>query len=510
MKIKTTILLLFIQNLYLHAQQKGVEKSLNLAPIEARINQAINEKKIPSMVIAVAKDGVIIYEKAFGYADAGKKIEATIHTSYQLASTSKSFTATAIMILHEGGVINIDSPVTKYVPELILNKANSNFTTPTVRQVLNHTSGLGTYFDIGYADENYAFDDFESGWKRYGTIFINPGEVCEYSNLGYGLLDRVIADVSGKTYSSYMSAELFKPLQLADTYVAGPVHGAHIQASKYNADGSELPEVINNTAGAGNIYTSVHDLVSFGMFHLSGKNEGKAILSDSLIRLMHNYKDSNTLYSIFKDTFYGLGWYVQPDDGNSPVIWHEGGMPGASSMLKLFPAEGTVVAVITNTYNYSFCREITDEITKVVLPDRKTLPLNETEAYKNYISDSTFTGNWDGNIVVEGKQIPASLSINEKEIVLTYEDLTMKSFLTENEPIPHKTVLLYAMVNKNYFIGTTTGMLPATHLRKEFSHLLILKLLKKNNLLTGTITAMAAAGREYYAYPFFMNLKKRE
>jgi CubicO group peptidase (beta-lactamase class C family) len=508
MKIKATILLLFIQNFYLQAQQKVMEKALHFPLIEAQVHQAINEKKIPSMVIAVAKDGVIVYEKAFGYADAGKKIEATIHTPYQLASISKSFTATTIMILHEKGIINIDSPVTKYVPELILNKANRHFTTPTVRQVLNHTSGLGTYFDIGCADENYDFDNFDNGWKRYGTIFINPGEVCEYSNLGYGLLDRVIADVSGKTYGIYMAAELFKPLRLADTYVAGPAHSKRVRATKYNADESELPEVINNTAGAGNIYTSVHDLVSFGMFHLNEKKEGETILNDSLIRLMHNYKNNNILYSIFKNTFYGLGWYMQPGDGSSPVIWHEGGMPGASSMLKLFPNEGITIAVITNIYNNAFCREITDEITNAVLPNRKTTPLDEMAGYK--APDSSFTGNWDGNIVVEGKQIPASLSINEKEIVLTYEDLTMKSFLTDDQPVPHKTVLLYAMVNQNYFIGTTTGILPATHLRKEFSHLLILKLLKKNNLLTGTITTMAAANREYYAYPFFMDLKKRE
>jgi hypothetical protein len=66
------------------------------------------------------------------------------------------------------------------------------------------------------------------------------------------------------------------------------------------------------------------------------------------------------------------------------------------------------------------------------------------------------------------------------------------------------------MVNQSYFLGTTTGMLPAEHLRRELSHLLIIKLLKRNNFLTGFITIMAAADREYYAYPFFVDLKKKE
>jgi len=513
MKIKVTILLLFIQNLYLQAQQKVTEKSLDLTLVEARINEAINEKKIPSMVIAISRNGKVVYEKAFGYADVGKKVEATIHTPYQLASSTKPFTATAIMMLYKNGVINIDSPVTKYTPELVLNKADPHFATPTVRQVLNHTSGLGTYFDIGYADESYDFDDFEKGWKRYGTIFMQPGLLCEYSNLGYGLLDHIIASVTGRTFDSYMSSELFNPLQLNDTYVAGHGHNSGMAARKYNAGDNELPEVINNAAGAGNIYTSVNDLIHFGMFQLSEKNEskgGKLILTDSLIRLMHEYKDKTTLYTVNKNTIYALGWFRQESAGEKPVVWHEGGMPGASSMLKLFPKEDVAMAVITNTYNYIFCREITDEITKIMMPDRPVVPIDEMGNYKSYTSDSTFMGNWDGIIRVDGKEIPASLSIDGKEIILTYLDLTMKSFLTEDQPIPHKTVLLNEMVHQNYFSGTTTGILPAAHIRKEFSHLLILKLLKKDNVLSGTITAYAAATREYYAYPFFMDLKKRE
>jgi CubicO group peptidase (beta-lactamase class C family) len=510
MKISSFILFFFTASFSLQAQEKLAVNASNLKSVEANINKALQEKKIPSVVIAIAKDGKIIYEQAFGYADVYKKIKATTHTSYQLASASKPFTATAIMMLQERGSINIDSPVTKYVPELTLNKANPDFSTPTVRQVLNHTSGLGTYFDIGYADESYSFDSFEKGWKRYGAIYFNPGAVCEYSNLGYGLLDRVISDVSGKPFAEFMQTELFKPLELKDTYVAASNHNLNVSAKKYNADGYQLPEVINNTAGAGNIYASVHDLICFGMFHLSGKNEGKYILSDSLIRLMHSFKDKNTLYSINSNTFYGLGWYNQTGDNNSSVVWHEGGMPGASSMLKLFPKEGVAIAVITNTYNYPFIREVTDEITRIILPERHILPINEMADYKYYTSDSSFAGIWDGKIVVEGKQIPVSLSITEKEIILDYSDLTLKSFLTDNQPLPHKSVLLYGMVNQSYFLGTTTGMLPAEHLRKELSHLLIIKLLKKNNFLTGFITIMAAADREYYAYPFFVDLKKKE
>jgi CubicO group peptidase (beta-lactamase class C family) len=508
MKVSILFSLFFLQNFYSQAQQNPLKDTLSIKSVEANINKAIQDKKIPSIVIAIAKNGHIIYERAFGYANERKKIKAATRTPYQLASATKPFTATAIMMLHERGLINIDSPVTKYIHGLTLNKANPNFTTPTTRQILNHTSGLGTYFDIGYSDENYLFDNFEKGWKRHGTIFFNPGTVCEYSNLGYGLLDRIITNVTGKSFAGFMQTELFKPLQLNDTFVAGSKYSSNNAAMKYNADGTELPEVLNNTAGAGNIYASVHDLVSFGMFHLGQTKTIKTVLSEKFVRLMHNFKNEHTLYSINNATFYGLGWYNQTIDDNT-VIWHEGGMPGASSMLKLFPKDEVAIAIITNTYNYPFVREITDDLAKVIMPKHSAPPINEMADYKYYTSDSSFYGIWAGNIVVEGKQIPTSLTINKDEIILDYSDLTLKSFLTDNQPLPHKSVLLYGMVNRGYFLGTTTGILPVTHLRRQLSHLLILKLLKKNDSLTGFITTMAAADREYYAYPFFVDLKKK-
>jgi CubicO group peptidase (beta-lactamase class C family) len=276
---------------------------------------------------------------------------------------------------------------------------------------------------------------------------------------------------------------------------------------KYDAYGNELPAVWNNTAGAGNIYASVHDLVSFGMFHLGQTKITKTILGKQFVHLMHDFKNEHTLYSINDYTFYGLGWYNQTI-GDNAVIWHEGGMPGASSMIKLFPKDGVAIAVMTNTYNYPFVREITDDLTKVIVPKHPAPPINEMADYKYYTSDSSFYGTWAGNIVVDGKQIPTSLTISKDVIILDYSDLTLKSFLTDNQPLPHKSVLLYGMVNSGYFLGTTTGILPVTHLRRQLSHLLILKLLKKNDSLTGFIAAMAAADREYYAYPFFVNLKK--
>ena len=104
MKIKAVIcLIVLIQASHLYGQNK-----YDFNGIENKINQAIENKEIPSIVVAIAKDGKIIYEKAFGFSDIENKIKATPSTSYQLGSVSKSFTATGIMLLNHKNTIDIN------------------------------------------------------------------------------------------------------------------------------------------------------------------------------------------------------------------------------------------------------------------------------------------------------------------------------------------------------------------------------------------------------------------
>ena len=152
--------------------------------IETRITSLVEERTIPSMVVGIYKDGAIVYQSAFGFSDVEQKVRATPQTSYQLASLSKPITASAIMELHQLGRLDIDGPITDFVK---VKKVDETFKDPSIRQVLNHTSGLGTFFDIYYGDEPVPPIDFDTAWDRFGTLFHEPGTINEYSNLGYGL-----------------------------------------------------------------------------------------------------------------------------------------------------------------------------------------------------------------------------------------------------------------------------------------------------------------------------------
>ncbi len=472
--------------------------------IEKKIDSLIENNLIPSFAIGILKDGEVIYEKAFGYADRQAGVKSTINTSYQLASLSKPITATAIMKLHEEGKINLDDPITKYIT---LNKVDSSLEDPTIRQVLNHTSGLGTYFDIYYEDEKENYTSFDEAWKKFGTQFHAPGIVCEYSNLGYGLLDHIISQVTSETFQHHMRESLLSKLQMDHSFVLGN-EGDRVKdlAVKYDHELKPLPLVKNNTPGAGNVASSIHDIMQFAKLHLGSGSED--FLTQESINAMHYFKEPNALFHYYQSTYYGLGWYAMENDQGRKVVWHEGGMTGASTSLKLYPEENIAIALLTNTYNPNVCRTISDELTKLLIHDYDPTPINEVADYKLISSDDTFYGSWEGSIYIDDEEIPVSLTLDDSGIELEYLDYGYVSFMTDYQPIPVRSKLLFGMINQDYFIGSGVGDLNTANQRDEFRHLLSFKLFKEGNALKGTIVNMAAADREYYARPYFINLEK--
>jgi len=476
-----------------------------LGLIERKIDSIITQGKIPSIAIGIFKEGKTVYGKAFGYADIEKGIRSTVKTPYQLASLTKPITATAIMKMHQLGIIDLDDHISKFIP---VQKVDSTFRDPTIRQVLNHTAGLGTYFDLNYADEEIKPQTFLDAWNTYGMVFQQPGEVSEYSNLGYGLLDYIIDLKINEGYGAYLKSEIFAALEMKNTFVIesdSPEFST--VAKKYGPKREELPFIQNNMPGAGNVAASIEDLLKFGAFHLQLTE--KNILSSAHLQNMQQYREPDALFHYYEDTYYGLGWYVRDSDKGQKVVWHEGGMMGASTVLKLFPKEKMAIALLTNTYAPSLLREITDSLVTEFIPKYEPTPLNEIANYQPVAKDSSFLGIWKGTIQVEGQAIPFSLNITENDSEIQYIDFGFSSFLTGYQPIPVSSKLLMGIGYKNYFLGTGVGNLPAKGIRKEFPHFLSLKLNRKGNQLIGTVVNLAAAQREYYARPYAISLKKQ-
>src|SRR5579862_6437913 len=187
------------------------------------IRSRMTERQVPSITVAVARDGKILWEEGFGWADRENRVAANEHTMYSLASITKTFTGTALMTLVEKKRIDLDRPVNQYLGNAKVRARVGNADDATIRRVANHSSGLPTHGHLFFADEPLRPPSMDETILRYGNLVTIPGEKFEYSNLGYGILGYVISRVSGQSYEDYMRQSVFLKLGLTHTSVGiGP------------------------------------------------------------------------------------------------------------------------------------------------------------------------------------------------------------------------------------------------------------------------------------------------
>ena len=468
--------------------------------VESEIEEVLDEQNIPSMVVSVSKDGQIIYQGAFGFADLEEEIPTTVHTAYPIASVSKPMTATGLVILHERGLVDLDAPAQQYITPLKFGSFAGDPEDVTLRHLLSHTSGLGSYFQYGFGDYAKEVADFETAFARYGTLFHPPGAMMEYANLGYGLVDYIIEKRSGQTFPTFMKRELFEPLEMHDSAVGAPTSSRVKVAKRYGENHELLPPLFNNTAGAGNIYSSAHDLMLFSQLHLS--LQSPPILSHENIALMRSNVAKEAKGYYYQPSYYGLGWYGRKDDSGYETIWHEGGMPGASSILKLVPGERLAATAITNLANKNaLVEKIVNDLLNVVLPEYEPEPLNVTANYTQYAGEEEYLGTWVGSIIVEEQELPCTLTFGaEGEIQFSYSAEPMQDF---------KEAHFNGTINENSFLAFFSGTLPADDVQTLSDLILAMHLIQKDSLLIGRIGVYNGSTEDaQFLYPFYMQLKR--
>ena len=303
-----------------------------------------------SATVAVMDNGNVVYSEGFGMADRAQGIPVDENTIFNIASLSKMPCATAIMLLVDDGKVNLDQPVTAYIPEFTM--ADERYKDITVRMLLNHTSGLpGT---VGYGVEGTTYN------KEFGKDFLeilskshlkhNPGEMAPYCNDGFTLAEILVAKVSGKSYIDFLNERVFKPLGLKNTGLGVGVRQLEkgVTAAKvYTFDGmSETLEVVSALGGGGLSSTAV-DLCKFGD---SFTNGGTHILSAAARAEMNKRQPAEYNGKLrHPDSGNGLGWdYTEvprfKEQGIKVV--GKGGDTHYHSMLFILPEKRITVAVI--------------------------------------------------------------------------------------------------------------------------------------------------------------------
>ena len=246
---------------------------------------------VPSLAVAVSRRGELLWEEAFGWAQLGVQ-RATPDSLYSLASISKPITATALMILVERGLVDLDAPINRYLdPSAQLIGRAGSADDATVRRVANHSSGLPLHFNMFYQQE---LDDMlrppiDGTIRQYAQTVSRPGEGWQYSNLGYALLERVISRSASAstgtdfTLASFLKQEVLNPLGLAHTALghlkvvqAEEPALAKLIAARYpersvSRNLSPLEDYTSDHEGAAAVWSSVRDVLRFGEFHCAGE-----------------------------------------------------------------------------------------------------------------------------------------------------------------------------------------------------------------------------------------------
>lgn len=312
----------------------------DLRPTVDALFSAYSGSAVPGAGVVVIRDGRVLLRRAYGMADLEHRTPATPETDYRLASVSKQFTATAIMLLAKDGKLRYDQPIRDFLPELPAATRDV-----TVRNLLNHTSGLVDYEDLIPASRTTQLDDNDvlAYLAAKDSLYFPAGTQYRYSNSGYVLLGMIVARVSGMSLPAFLQARIFAPLGMTasvmhiegqDTvpqraYGYSPQGGGFVQTDQ---------SVTSATLGDGGIYTNLDDLVRWDA----------ALANATLV-------DSATLtlattppqLPAGAQTEYGFGWFVDTYRGERR--WrHTGETSGFRNAILRFPTRRLTIVILTN------------------------------------------------------------------------------------------------------------------------------------------------------------------
>lgn len=459
------------------------------------IDSLMRAHQLPSVSVAVARDGEVLWEEGFGMANVEKQVRATPHTAYSLASISKPFTATGLMRLVERGAVRLDRPLNDYLGAARVRAYEGRAAAATVQHVLTHTAGLPLHYQFFYADKGYAPPATDETIRRFGILVYRPGSGYQYSNLGYGLLDYVLRRQSRLSYGEYMRREVFEPLGMTHTSV-GPRPGLEAEtAERYGADNRPIPYYTFDHPGASEVYASAHDLVRFGMFHLGDSVPGqRPVLSLATRRAMQR-----DVAVEGAGLTRGLGWGIRADEYGWRRVAHTGGMPGVSTVLALYPAGRVAVVVLTNKAVPGAMSRIAQELAAAVLPGyepRLRAALASVQGTPVVADWTSLQGRWRGYVRSSADSFAVSLTVDSAGP----RDVQVGKVREARPAQRGWGGGVFSMTTPTPFAGGDLARQPAT---------LAFTLRSRGDTLSGYAAAMAGppgADRAYYALSSFARL----
>jgi CubicO group peptidase (beta-lactamase class C family) len=342
-RIRTLLAFLLAPSLPLSpavAQRHDPAAPLGRDSVDEYVERATARQHIPGLSLAVVRDGRVVKARGYGFASIEHQVPASPSTVYELASTTKPFVATAILLLAQDGKLRLDDRLAQYA-----DSVPAQWSGVTIRHLLAHTSGIKDYL----ADLRHDFSHDTPAEEIARVVLaappnFAPGTKWSYSNSGYVLLGMIVRRITGESYDAFLAHRVFVPLGMTatrrdtpDEIVAGRASGYLWYGPAGMHNGDFLKYLMTNHGDRGLLSTAL-DLARWDAA-LSNDKLLTASTRDAMWQRV-SLADGRT-------SGYGLGWFVDSVRGHRHV-YHPGGAPGTAAILARYPDDRLTVIVLTN------------------------------------------------------------------------------------------------------------------------------------------------------------------
>lgn len=423
------------QQEYLSPKEESQLFRLTMLPQIGQIDAIIQSLPYFNGNVMVVKNHHVIYQKAQGYANWETRRPLTEKSVFELASVSKQFTAIAILMLYERGLLDLNDPLQRYIPELPYPDA-------TIRQALQHTSGLPNYMwllENGWHQEHLPSNDemiAVLAADKFPLLF-QPGRRHSYSNTGYALLASVVERVSGKTFSQFMRENIFEPLEMQNTYTSVEVLDAVFPADFFALGHRRAwrnfrpntPAVHDRVLGDKGIHSCLDDLFKWDQALYTEKLVSKKTLSIAYEPLIINKR-----YSIP----YGLGFRLG-NKNEERYVFHHGLWEGFRTTFMRYIERGDAVVILNNA-NQHFNNLVLSQIEAIL--EQPSEPSPAYDLFLTLVRDG-----WPA-----AEDLLAAFEKNGVKLLITNDEVVTTTTLLREMGKPTLSGMVYSFCEKHHLL----------------------------------------------------------
>jgi len=315
------------------------------AHMDERIPALMKLYGIPGCNIALVKDNEVVWTEGYGYADVSNRRALTVDTPMSVQSITKSVTAWGVMRLWEKGLIDVDAPVSQYLKSWQFPLTDYRIEKITVRQLLSHTAGmpLGDFTNIYSPGE--AMPSNRDVMSGEAVLMREPGTGFSYSNTGYNLLEILIEDVTGQSFSDYIRREVLLPLGMESAVFDIDKAVTPYPPTGYNLKGEPVPVYLYPSKASGGLFATAHDIARFAA---SGMQENPVLSIESINRMYQPESHKIGIYGLIFEA-YGFGHYIEKLPNGMVSVSHGGQGNGIMTHMQAVPETGDAIVILTNS-----------------------------------------------------------------------------------------------------------------------------------------------------------------